>query len=275
MSLVTVYLRAQHETRSMATLSATSVLALRSLLFQAVFYIWTTIYCLAVLPAYPFLSLSAMRAVARTWQRSILWLLRVMIGLSYELRGRIRVPAGPVIMASKHQSAWETLVFHVLIPEIAVGLKEELTRIPVFGWYLTGAGNIRIDRGAAAVAIRSLVRGAKRAVAQGLTVLIYPEGTRRALDDPPDYKPGVAALYAALKLPVVPIALNSGLYWPRHSIVRRPGRVLVEFLDPIPPGLERKTFMDELERAIETGTARLVSEAGDASALTHSADPAW
>ena len=135
------------------------------------------------------------------------------------------MPAGPVIMASKHQSAWETLVFHALIPEIAVGLKEELTRIPVFGWYLMRAGNIRIDRGAAANAIRSLVRGAKQAVAQGLTVLIFPEGTRRAPEDPPDYKPGVAALYAALKLPVVPVALNSGLYWRRREFVKHPGRV--------------------------------------------------
>jgi 1-acyl-sn-glycerol-3-phosphate acyltransferase len=245
----------------MALVTATPVLALRALLFQTIFYPWTTVYCLAVLPAYPFLSQSAMRAVARTWQRSILFLLRVTVGLTYEVRGRPRVPAGPVIMASKHQSAWETLVFHVLIPEIAVGLKYELTRIPVFGWYLMRAGNIRIDRGAAASAIRSLVRGGKQAVAQGLTVLIYPEGTRRALDDPPDYKPGVAALYAALKLPVVPIALNSGLYWRRREFVKHPGRILVEFLEPIPAGLGRQEFMHELERAIEAGTARLVAEA--------------
>ncbi len=245
---------------------ATPVLALRALLFQAIFYVWTTVYCLAVLPAYPFLSQPAMRAVARTWQRTILWLLRVVVGLTYEVRGRARVPAGPVIMASKHQSAWETLVFHALIPEIAVGLKEELTRIPVFGWYLMRAGNIRIDRGAAANAIRSLVRGGKQAVAQGLTVLIFPEGTRRAPEDPPDYKPGVAALYAALKLPVVPVALNSGLYWRRHEFVKHPGRVLVEFLEPIPAGLERKAFMHRLEQAIETGTARLVAEARGAGA---------
>ncbi len=248
------------DTGSKAVLSATPLMALRSHLFQPVFYVWTFIYCLAVLPAYPLLSQSAMRAVARTWQRSILWLMRVMLGLTYEVRGRARVPAGPVIMASKHQSAWETLVFHVLIPEIAVGLKEELTRIPVFGWYLVRAGNIRIDRGAAANAIRSLVRGARQVVAQGLTVLIFPEGTRRALDDPPDYKPGVAALYSALKLPVVPVALNSGLYWPRRGLPKRPGRVLVEFLEPIPAGLDRKVMMHDLEQAIESGTARLVAE---------------
>lgn len=251
----------------MALLTAKPALALRALLFQAIFYVWTTVYCLAVLPAYPFLAQPAMRAVARTWQRTILWLLRVTVGLTYEVRGRARVPAGPMIMASKHQSAWETLVFHALIPEIAVGLKDELTRIPVFGWYLMRAGNIRIDRGAAANAIRSLVRGAQRAVAQGLTVLIFPEGTRRAPEDPPDYKPGVAALYAALKLPVIPIALNSGLYWQRDQFAGRPGRVLVEFLDPIPAGLDRRTFMRELERTIEAGTARLVAEGRRADAV--------
>jgi 1-acyl-sn-glycerol-3-phosphate acyltransferase len=250
----------------MALVTATPILALRALLFQVVFYPWTAVYCLAVLPAYPFLSQAAMRSVARTWQRTILWLLKVTVGLTYEVRGRERVPTGPVIMASKHQSAWETLVFHALIPQIAVGLKEELTRIPLFGWYLMRSGNIRIDRGAAATAIRSLVRGGKRAVADGLTVLIYPEGTRRAPEDPPDYKPGVAALYAALKLPVVPIALNSGVYWRRREFVKHPGKVLVEFLDPIPAGLDRQTFMRGLEQAIEGGTARLVAEARGAGA---------
>jgi len=241
-------------------LSVSPVVALRSLLFDLFFYLWTTLYCLAILPAYPFVGASAMRRIARVWQRSILLALRVIVGLSYEVRGRERLPSGPVILASKHQSAWETLAFHVLVPEVAVCLKEELTRIPVFGWYLTRAGSIRIDRGAAARAIRSLVAGARRAVALGLAVQIYPEGTRRDVGDPPDYKPGVVALYNALNLSVVPVALNSGLFWPRHGLIRRPGRVVVEFLPPIPAGLDRKLFMRELQQAIETGTARLIAE---------------
>jgi 1-acyl-sn-glycerol-3-phosphate acyltransferase len=247
-------------------LSATPVLVLRALLFQVAFYLWSVLFCLAVLPAYPFFSPSTMRAVARTWERGILWLLRVTVGLTYEVRGRARLPEGPAILASKHQSAWETLAFHVLVPEVAIGLKEELTRVPVFGWYLMRAGNIRIDRGAAAAAIRSLVRGAREAVAQGLSVMIFPEGTRRQPDDPPDYKPGVAALYGALDLPVVPVALNSGVFWRRREFVKHPGRVVVEFLDPIPPGLDRKRFMRELEDRTEAATARLVAEARAAMA---------
>jgi 1-acyl-sn-glycerol-3-phosphate acyltransferase len=186
--------------------------------------------------------------------------LRVLIGLTYEVRGTERLPATPAIIASKHQSAWETLTLHLLVHDLAVGLKHELTRVPLLGWYFVKGGAIRIDRGGAARALRSLVEGARRAAARGCSILIFPEGTRRAPDDPPDYKPGVAALYEALHLPVVPVALNSGLFWGRRSFLKRPGRVVVEFEEPIPPGLARRQLMAELERRTETATARLVAE---------------
>jgi 1-acyl-sn-glycerol-3-phosphate acyltransferase len=255
--------RSRIELGSTATLSAAAspVLALRALLFNLFLWTWTTVLSLAVLPAFPFLSPAAMRGVARGWERGIAVALRLLVGLTHEVRGRDRLPSGPAIIASKHQSAWETLMFHVLVPDVAVGLKEELTRVPVFGWYLMRAGNIRIDRGAAARAIRSLVEGARRATAQGLSVLIFPEGTRRAPGAPPDYKPGVVALYNGLGLPVVPVALNSGLFWRRRGFLKQPGRIVVEFLDPIPPGLERRAFMRQLEHSIETATARLLHEA--------------
>jgi 1-acyl-sn-glycerol-3-phosphate acyltransferase len=201
-----------------------------------------------------------MRWVARFWMQGLQAVLRLVVGLSYEVRGRNRLPPGPAIIASKHQSAWETLIFHVLVPDLAVGLKYELTRIPIFGWYLMRGGAIRIDRGGAARALRSLVDGARAAAARGVSILIFPEGTRRAPEDPPDYKPGVAAVYTALDLPVVPVALNSGLFWSRRSFMKRPGRITVEFLEPIPPGLDRRSFMAELQRRIETATARLVAE---------------
>jgi 1-acyl-sn-glycerol-3-phosphate acyltransferase len=237
------------------------ILVLRSLVFQLFFYVWTAVMCLAVLPAYPFLSPGAMRASARFWERVTLRVLKLVVGLSYEVRGLERLPRGPVLLAAKHQSAWETLAFHVIVPNLAIGLKEELTRIPLFGWYLMRAENIRIDRGAAARAIRSLITGAKKAAGRGLSVLIFPEGTRMAPGEAPDYKPGVAALYAALDLPAVPVALNSGVFWRRREFVKRPGRIVVEFLEPIPPGLDRKTFMRRLEQATETATAALVAEA--------------
>jgi 1-acyl-sn-glycerol-3-phosphate acyltransferase len=239
----------------------TMVLVLRSLAFQLFFYLWTAAVCLLPLPLLPFLSAASTRAIARFWERGTLAALRLLVGLSYEVRGRERLPEGPALLAAKHQSAWETLTFHVIVPDLAIGLKDELTRIPVFGWYLMRADNIRIDRGAAARAIRSLIAGAKKAVGRGQSVLIFPEGTRMAPGEAPDYKPGVAALYAALDLPAVPIALNSGVFWRRREFVKRPGRIVVEFLEPIPPGLDRKTFMRRLEQSIETATAALVAEA--------------
>lgn len=229
-----------------------------AVLFNVFFYAWTAVLSALVLPAYPFLSERGMRAVARFWAGGLLAALRVLTGVGHEVRGV--PPAAPVIIASKHQSAWETLAFFTIVRDLSVGLKHELTRIPVFGWYLLRAGSIRIDRGGAARALRSLVDGGRAAAARGCSVLIFPEGTRRAPGDPPDYKPGVAALYAGLKLPVVPVALNSGLFWGRRSFRKRPGRIVVEFLDPIPPGLERRAFMAELERRVEAATARLVAE---------------
>jgi 1-acyl-sn-glycerol-3-phosphate acyltransferase len=240
--------------------SAKPILALRSFLFNLFFFGWTAIYCLIVLPGYPFYSPRRMRQVARAWQRGLLTGLRVIVGLAHEVRGREHIPPGPVIFACKHQSAWETVACHALLYDVAVALKEELTRIPVFGWYLLRAGSIRIDRGAGSAAIRSLVAGARREVALGLSVLIFPEGTRRDPGDPADYKPGVAAVYNAVGLPVVPVALNSGLFWRRRGFMKYPGRIIIEFLPPIPPGLARPAFMRELERSIETATTRLLAE---------------
>jgi 1-acyl-sn-glycerol-3-phosphate acyltransferase len=235
----------------------------RALLFNVFLYAWTALLCVATLPAAPFMGERAMRGVARFWMRGLQAALRVVVGLSYEVRGRERLPPGPALIASKHQSAWETIAFHLVVPDVVIGLKDELTRIPVFGWYLMIGGGIRIDRGGAARALRSLVDGAKAAAARGCSVLIFPEGTRKAPGDPPDYKSGVAALYAGLGLPVAPVALNSGLYWRRREFAKRPGRIVVEFLEPIPPGMERKAFMAELEARIEAATARLVREGAE------------
>jgi 1-acyl-sn-glycerol-3-phosphate acyltransferase len=208
-----------------------------------------------------------MRGVAALWMRGIHRLLASTVGLRHRLEGVERLPPGPVILAAKHQSAWETLLFHTVRRDVAFGLKQELRRIPIFGWYLRLGGNIFIDRGGAARALRSLIDGAQRAVGEGCSIIIFPEGTRRPPGAPPDYKSGVAALYAALDVPVVPIALDSGRFWPRRGLVKRPGTITVSFLQPIPPGLDRRTFMARLERAIETRTAELLAAADESAAL--------
>ena len=216
---------------------------------------------LAIWPLTWIVSARSVRRLAAFWMHGVHTIARIVLGLRYRIEGLQRLPAGPVLLASKHQSAWETMIFHIVQPDVVVGLKYELTRIPFFGRCLLASGCIKIDRGGAAKALRSLVKGAKAARARGETFLIFPEGTRRPVDAPPDYKPGVVALYQALGVPCVPVALNSGLFWGRRSFVKRPGTITLEILEPIPAGLPRQRFMSELESRIEPATRRLVESA--------------
>ena len=237
------------------------MLVVRSLLFNGAFWSWTIL--LAVL-ALPLLALPppVMAVYGRFWSRGVQVLLAGLVGLTYEVRGLGR-PGGaePAIYAVKHQSAWETLALLLVLPDARIALKRELTQIPLFGWYCLRTGMIRIDRGGAARAMRSLIEGARRAVSAGLSVIIFPEGTRVRPGEHRPYLPGVAALYLHLHRPVVPVALNSGLFWPRRAFIKRPGRIVLEFLPPIEPGLTRAAFMTELARRLEAGTDRLLAEA--------------
>ncbi|MGB8274798.1 MAG: lysophospholipid acyltransferase family protein, partial [Alphaproteobacteria bacterium] len=170
------------------------------------------------------------------------------------------------VLAVKHQSAFETLALPLILGDPAFVVKRELFAIPLFGWFLARLGMIAIDRKAGAAALKSIVRRAKRALATGRHVVIFPEGTRVALHAKRPYHAGVAALYAMAGAPVVPVALDSGLYWRRRGFLKRPGRVVIEFLPPIAPGLDRDAFMAELQSRIEGATKRLVAEAAAARA---------
>ncbi|MEZ5864780.1 MAG: lysophospholipid acyltransferase family protein [Geminicoccaceae bacterium] len=232
----------------------------RSLLFNIWFWSWTTFVALAMLPFAAFVSAGQMRRYAAFWMRGVHLGMRLLVGLRHRVQGLEHLPAGPCIIASKHQSAFETLAYHPIRPDLVIGLKEELTRIPVFGWYLRIAKNISIDRGGAAKAMRSLVRGAEAAAADGVSILLFPEGHRQPPGAPPDYKPGVAAVYKAANVPVVPVALDSGRFWPRRSFVKRPGVITLRFLEPIPPGLDRQTFMRLLEERTEAACNELLAQ---------------
>jgi 1-acyl-sn-glycerol-3-phosphate acyltransferase len=239
---------------------SSGILFLRSLLFNLAFWLWTAAMVLVALPllAAP---RRAMVALGGFWQRGVQGLLAGLAGLTYEVRGREHMPAAPAIYAFKHQSAWETLVLNLLFQDLAIVLKRELTQIPLFGWYLLRAGMIRIDRAGGARALRTLVDDARAALARGSSIVIFPEGTRAPVGERNPYHPGVAALYRQLDCPVVPVALNSGLFWRRRGFIKRPGRIVVEFLPPIAPGLDRKAFMAELEQRLEGATERLIAEA--------------
>ncbi len=230
--------------------------ALRSLLFNILFFVWTAALVLFGLPALA-AGWRGVNAVGRLWARGAFALLAHLLGLRHRILGRERLPAEPVIAAVKHQSTWDTMACALIFAEPAFVLKRELTWIPVFRWYPLRGEMIVVDRRAGGAALRSMVRQARKAVENGRSILIYPEGTRTAPGTSRPYLPGVAALYEQLKLPVVPIALNSGLFWGRRSFLKRPGVITLEILDPIQPGLERRAFLAELHRRIEQAAARL------------------
>ena len=232
---------------------------IRSLAFNAIFFAWTFLFSVSVI-LLGFLPRKLLQQVISEWMRTVMTVLRWTTGIRYEVRGWEHFPTGPAIIASKHQSAWDTGIFYILCYDTAYVLKRELTWIPFYGWVLKRVKMIAVDRSARASALKLLVRQTGAALAAGRQVVIFPEGTRRAVGAPPDYQPGVAALYRAFDVPVVPVAVNSGLYWPRRSFLKKRGTILIEFLPHIPKGLDRKAFMAELEGRIEEGTNRLVAE---------------
>jgi 1-acyl-sn-glycerol-3-phosphate acyltransferase len=236
--------------------------ALRSLLFNGFFYGWTALCVVVGLP----LLLGPRRGIyylGRAWAHPILAALALLCGLRHEVRGRENLPAGAVLIAAKHQSAWDTIIFSILLWDHSFVLKRELLWVPLFGLYLARAGLIAVDRQGGARALKQMVAAARRVAALGRPIVIFPEGTRVAPDQHRPYQPGVAALYGQLGLPVVPVALNSGLFWRRRSFLKRPGTITLEFLPPIAPGLPRKTFLARLEEAIE-GRSRALAGLGGA-----------
>ena len=223
------------------------MLAIRSLFYHLCFVGVTVVLAVAGLPLLAGPARWS-RWMGATWSRTVLWLSRVIAGMRYEVTGEM--PAGPVLIASKHQSAFETFLFPAMFPRVVFVLKQELTRVPLIGWYLVRAGQIAIDRSASTAALRHMLARAKERVDEGLSLVIFPEGTRVAAGESAPLLPGVSALYTQLGLPVVPVVLDSGRFWARNSFLRRPGTVHVHFGAPIAPGLSRREFQRRLEEAL-------------------------
>lgn len=231
----------------------------RSLIFAAWLYGSMAVIALGLMPIAFFSQRVAMLA-ARLWSNGAVWGLAAICGLKVEVRGRENIPQGRALVASKHLSMLDTLLPFAMLRDPAMVLKKELLSLPVFGWYCSRAGMIAVDRSAQASALRRMLRDARAQSAKGRPVFIYPEGTRQPVGAPPNYKPGVAALYRDLSLPCTPVALNTGLFWP-EGIKRRPGVTVMQFLPPIPAGLSREAFMARLEEAIESASNALLEEA--------------
>jgi 1-acyl-sn-glycerol-3-phosphate acyltransferase len=232
----------------------------KALAFNVAFFAWTAIVGTIGLP-FLIAPRGATMRFGQFWARSILFLLRAIVGLDHEIRGLDHIPRGGCIIAMKHQSAWDTLILPAVLADAAVVLKRELLLLPFYGWYAARAGSIAIDRKAGASALRRMVAASRPVAAEGRPIVIFPEGTRVAPGARRPYQPGVAALYQALAVPLVPAAVNSGYFWGRRSFLKRPGRIVLEFLDPIPPGWPRRRVMAELEQRIETAAAELLREA--------------
>ena len=233
----------------------------RALVFNVAFFAWTALLGTIALPVLLMPRRTVMRFGA-FWSRGVLFLLRTIVGLDHRIVGFDRIPAGGAIIAMKHQSAWDALILAQAFEDPAPIVKRELLLLPIYGWYARRAGSIGIDRKAGAGALRRMVAAARKAVAEGRPIVIFPQGTRVMPGASMPYQPGVFALYRALSLPLVPAAVNSGLFWGRRSFLKRPGRITLEFLEPIPPGWPRGRLLEELEQRIETATAALETEAG-------------
>lgn len=236
------------------------MLAIRSLIFNVAFFGGGVVMAICLLP-FMLLSRTAMQWGLKTWSASIMWCLKVIVGLTWEVRGLENLPNRPCLFACKHQSAWETGIFFHVIADPSYILKKELLKIPFFGWYVARGGAIAIDRKAGASALKMMITSTQDRLARGQNVVIFPEGTRAAPGRPGVYHPGIAALYKGANAPVVPVALNSGVFWQRRSFLKRPGCITIEFLPAIEPGLDRRAFMTELKSSIENATNRLTEEA--------------
>ena len=234
--------------------------AVRSYAYTVAALGWTIVVAILYLPL-----LAMPRRIhwiaVRVWARGLLAMLGLFCNLRHRVVGHENLPSGPVLIAAKHQSAWETLALVVLLERPVFVLKEELLRVPLTGWHFRKAGNIGIDRRLGSRALRAMVPAARAAVAAGHQVVVFPEGTRVAVGERGMYQPGIAALYARLTVPCIPVAVNSGQFWARRSAIKHPGVITLAFLPAMPAGLDRRTFMGELETRIEQGSAELL--AGD------------
>ena len=236
------------------------LILIRSIAFNVLFYLNTFVYLIAALPTF-LMPYRAIIAVAKSWGRTNVVLLRAVAGIDVEVRGRDKIPRGPIIVAAKHQSAWETFALLPLFENPLFIVKRELEWIPIFGWLMIKGRMVPVNRSAGSQALVAMTERARIELADNRQLIIFPEGTRRPAGAEPRYKYGVAHLYAAEGVPCLPVALNSGVFWPRRSILRLPGTVVVEILDPIAPGGDKDAFFKRLQHDIETATARLIDEA--------------
>lgn len=241
---------------------------LRSLLFRILLFTLTPLLALALSPALLF-GERGVRFMATIWTRMVLILLRLTCGIRHRIENPEHLPHGGALVASNHQSMWETIALFAVLPNAVFVLKKELTRIPVFGWLVGPAGNLIVDREGGATALRALTRAAADAVAAGRQVVIFPEGTRIKPGETAPFQPGVAGLYGSTGAACHPAGHNSGAYWRHPGGEKLPGVITLRFAPAIPPGLKRRDFMKTLESAIKHARPDLTQETNALSGPHH------
>lgn len=233
---------------------------IRSMIFNGAFYVVTALFLILGSPL-----LLAPRSWAmaglKAHAHATLLLMKWIVGTKLEVRGRENLPDGPYLIAAKHQSTWDTIALILLFPDPTLVMKAELLKIPVYGWFCTKFGMVPIRRETGPSALREMLKAAKDRASDGRQILVFPEGTRREPGAEPAYKPGILLLYDALNLPCVPIALNSGHFWPRGSLRRLPGTIVVEIHPALQAGMPRAAFKQEIIETIEQSAQQLHIEA--------------
>jgi len=238
--------------------------AIRSIVFNIFFFGGSLFWSIALLWTLALPEKKCAQIVSDIYGGYIALIEKYILGLKLEIRGMENIPkTGAYIIAAKHQSAFETLKLPYMksLGYPAIILKKGLTQIPIYGWYFSGMGQIAIDRGSGKEALESIVKGCQKKLAAGRPVIIFPQGTRTAIGAQKPYKAGIAKVYRDTGAPIVPMALNSGLFWGRNSFFKKSGTVTFEFLPPIPSGLPPLQMMEQLEKATEDATDRLVAAA--------------
>ena len=224
---------------------------------------WGAIIPIIYFPAFIFRNSKLADHGAKIWAIVGLWVLKKLCRIDYELLGLEKLPKEPCIVACKHQSMWETIVMHLVFHRPVYAFKKELLKIPFYGWFLRVMSGITVDREGGITALKDLVKETKKYLGQKQTIILFPQGTRVPVGGSTNqypYQAGIAALYLACGVKVVPAALNSGLFWGKGIFSKKPGKITLEFLEPISPGLSRQEFMSKMEEVIEKRSNELARQ---------------
>ena len=228
----------------------------RSILFYIILGFWTFLMGLFCLPFLIFPALYLIKPI-KIWILGIFVLLKNICGITHEIQGQENIPIEPVLVASKHQSAFETFALFYYLPNAIFIHKKQLFYIPIFGQYLKKINMISINRNGGASTMRTMLKKTKRRAMEGKSIIIFPEGTRKIPGAKPNYKSGFIGVYNEMKTPILPVAVNSGKYWPKHSFVKKSGKIIIKFLPQIKPNLSRNQVLSEVEKIIEQATNKI------------------